>query len=319
MRGQIFHDYHLDTELRGCQGGASVRGNPVGAGLRLRGLVATGFGVGVAMSQIGPKAALTNLSEWAELLTSFLGVLALILIVGGLAWTLWPKAGKTKSNSILFVPLHLGRPSYIDIAKLTIIGVLVVGSFIAVWLAWLRTTQSENIKERAYISISSITTGYKPAIERWPDFLVVNANLAFNIFYSNTGRNPAHNITSYGKSFIGQDSTPVTEKNIVADFYTAIPSDIRASDGFGDILVNEPKFSTGFGPKLSPEDIDNLVSGRKIAYVIGAIQFQDDFGKHTRQVCSYVQAPLSPNGHVIFHNCRIHNSEIDGWSLRSEQ
>jgi hypothetical protein len=52
---------------------------------------------------------------------------------------------------------------------------------------------------------------------------------------------------------------------------------------------------------LSPEEVDNLQHGRRVAIAVGEMRYEDDFGSHDKTICFMVQPP--PGTPVVFQSC----------------
>ena len=67
-------------------------------------------------------------------------------------------------------------------------------------------------------------------------------------------------------------------------------------------------FGTAQGPILSPEDYNNLASGRRVVYLVAEFLFSDDAGSHYRHFCGSLEPPQG-GGELIWGNCAHYNDE----------
>jgi len=68
------------------------------------------------------------------------------------------------------------------------------------------------------------------------------------------------------------------------------------------------QYGSARGQILSPEDYNNLIYGRRVAYLVAELAYQDDAGKHYRHYCQALQPPM-PGGVVIWADCNKYNDE----------
>jgi hypothetical protein len=134
--------------------------------------------------------------------------------------------------------------------------------------------------------------------------------LAVRVDFKDVGTGPSINTDTYSRAFIEDDSTKVNADDAIARF-----KPFFASHDIGSNLIakdQEGNFMTAFGALLSPEDINNLLNNIKVLYVVGEINFKDDFGKHTQYICKSLQRPVSPNT-LIWGTCGKSDDEVDKW------
>ena len=178
-----------------------------------------------------------------------------------------------------------------------------VFGFIGIGLVAIITYRS-GLTERVHVS-HEIRETYGP------NFIPIGEPLAFNIWMETVGNGTAHDIATFSRTFIGNDLSLYSENEVIEQFERwLLTAEVPA---MGTTLTPGMKrATTADGAILSPEDHENLKSGRKVVYIMGLIQFRDDFGKRTQRVCQKLQPPET-GGIVIFQSCSRYNDEISGW------
>lgn len=137
-------------------------------------------------------------------------------------------------------------------------------------------------------------------------FLQVNMPLAFNVVYGNLGSGTATNTAGRGHSFIEANGSDTSEADVLAEFERMRTTE--PSKGMAMLPKGMQQWITARGVTLSPEDKDNLISGRRVVYVVAEFLYADDSGKHTRHYCQYLQTPQA-GGNLIWANCSHYNDE----------
>jgi hypothetical protein len=78
--------------------------------------------------------------------------------------------------------------------------------------------------------------------------------------------------------------------------------------GGSTIPKDEMHFFTAEGPILSPEDLDNILNGRRIVTLVFELSFADDYGTHSVEGCEMLEAPQVSNV-PTWISCEEHNGE----------
>jgi hypothetical protein len=145
--------------------------------------------------------------------------------------------------------------------------------------------------ERAHFAI-------RPGTALQPIPFIANKNLLLNIYYQNVGTGTAYNFLHAERAYIENDDTIISQRKAVETFRY----DLSKPAATGSTVSKEEKgFITAWGPVLSPEDVDNLQQGRRVAIAVGEMRYEDDFGSHDKTICFMVQPP--PGATVILKNC----------------
>jgi hypothetical protein len=163
--------------------------------------------------------------------------------------------------------------------------------------------------ERVHFAITKMKQTYTP----WP---VVGEPLAFNIYYKNVGNGMAFDVVFEARAVLKPDYSSFSEQEAIAEFQKWLQE--RPLKTGLSIPKDLEQWNTASGGILSPEDLNNLLKGRRVMYLVGIIQFRDDFGKHTQQICQFLQPPevTGSGGYSvlgIFAQCDRHNGEVAGW------
>ncbi|HXF14990.1 MAG TPA: hypothetical protein VN517_17690 [Terriglobales bacterium] len=145
--------------------------------------------------------------------------------------------------------------------------------------------------ERAHFAIQAST-----ALQPIP--FIADKNLLLDINYHNVGTGTAYNFLHAERAYIENDDSLISQKKAVETF----KSDLTKPTATGTtVSKDEQGFITAWGPMLSPEDVDNLQRGRRVALAVGEMRYEDDFGSHDKTICFMVQPP--PGSPIIFKNC----------------
>jgi len=173
-----------------------------------------------------------------------------------------------------------------------------------------RGTQVEYVQvERVHISIIKSEFPSNP----WP---LVGEKLGVNIYFKNISNGMAYDVLFKGYSFLKPDYSPYSEKEAIEEFekwLRALPV------GEGSSLAKDTYiWASAGGAIVTPEDLNNLSTGRKVMYVVGVVRFRDDVGKHTLRICQYLQPPEPTRSGATIEfgtmaQCSRYNDEVDGW------
>jgi hypothetical protein len=142
--------------------------------------------------------------------------------------------------------------------------------------------------------------------ERRAEFLQIDAPLAFNVYRTNVGPGTSMNTVGHQYAFIEPDGSPTSESEALARFEKS--KAMEPNTNIGTVPKGNSGFVTAHGATLSPEDYDNLADGRRVAYVVGEVLYEDDSGKHSRHFCYSLETP-QPGGFLIWALCRTFNDE----------
>jgi hypothetical protein len=137
-------------------------------------------------------------------------------------------------------------------------------------------------------------------------FLRVNLPLRMNVYYQNVGNGPAINMRHQGTVYIEPDYSLASVRDAVQKFETWRKTQTDA--GAGTTAKDENGFATFKGDILTPEDSQNIKSGRRIVFVVGEFTFDDDLGSHYHKVCDWLQPP-EVGGAIIFGHCPEYTEE----------
>lgn len=185
-------------------------------------------------------------------------------------------------------------------------GILVVISVLASSII----VYNGNPVERVHFAITRFEPSTTP---NWP---IVGRELELNVYYSNVGNGIAYDTVVEGYTVLRPDYSLFNQEQAVSEFEKRLAT--RPLQQGHSIPTADERWSTALGAILTPEDSANIQTGRKVVFLIGFIQFRDDFGKHTMRFCRYIQPPgMTPDGGVIpfmiFASCEPHNNEVEGW------
>lgn len=174
-----------------------------------------------------------------------------------------------------------------------------------------RGTQVESVQvERAHFSITEIWETSKP---NWP---IVGERLGVNFRYKNVGNGTAYNTGFVGHTVLKPDYTPYSEKEAIEEFEKWLQA-LPVKEG-SSLAKDATAWSTAYGNIVTPEDLNNLTTGRKVMYVVGILQFRDDLGKHSLRICRYLQPPEPTRSgslmkYGVLASCSRYNDEVEGW------
>ena len=126
----------------------------------------------------------------------------------------------------------------------------------------------------------------------------------------------AYNAIFEGRTVLKTDYSPYSEKESIEEFEKWLQA--RPIEEGSSLPKDNRAWATAKGAILTPEDLNNLASGRRVVYVVGILRFRDDFGKHTLRICRYLQPPepTRSGGRIVFGTwayCSRYNDEVEGW------
>jgi hypothetical protein len=134
--------------------------------------------------------------------------------------------------------------------------------------------------------------------------------LAMQVFFKNVGTGPSINTDTYSRLIPEEDESKHSSDDAIGRFkeYEKI-RDI----GTNNIPKDEPgHFMVARGPILGHDDVTNLVSGVRTVYLVGTINFKDDFGSHTQFICKVLEKPVRPDM-ANWGTCGKWDDEKDKW------
>jgi hypothetical protein len=137
-------------------------------------------------------------------------------------------------------------------------------------------------------------------------FLQINSPLSFNVLYTNVGPGVAVNVAYRRAALVEPNISPTSENDALAQFDKMKLSE--PAQGRNTLTKDDKAWVTASGPIVSPEDYDNFVYGRRVAYVIVELSYYDDSGDHTRHLCIALEPP-QPGGVMIWDYCGNYNDE----------
>jgi len=121
-----------------------------------------------------------------------------------------------------------------------------------------------------------------------PTLLAVNQPLAFNLFWKNVGNGSAYEVDARTKSFIEPDFSADSQREVVSRFTSWLGAQPHSSTS---LPKDQETFITASGEILSPEDLANILDGRRVAFVLASVRFKDDFGSHEARLCRSLLPP----------------------------
>lgn len=165
-----------------------------------------------------------------------------------------------------------------------------------------------NPVERVHFAITRYEATYAP----WP---IVGEPLGFNIYYKNVGNGMAYDAKFQAMAVLESDSSQYSQQRAIAEFEKWLQTSPKMRSS---IPKDKELWNSALGAIMTPEDVNNLLKGRKVMYLVGTIEFRDDFGKHTQRICQLLQPPVvtALGGHSelgIFQYCGQYNDEVAGW------
>ncbi|RPI71724.1 MAG: hypothetical protein EHM38_03375 [Geobacteraceae bacterium] len=169
--------------------------------------------------------------------------------------------------------------------------------------------------ERAHFAFTRISYNTQaPPI--WP---VVGKPLAMSFYYKNVGDGTAHNTIVESYAVLKNDDSLISQQQAVTEFHEQLKKRIW-NEGWSQAKEHELWSTTKGGAIISAEDRDNILSGKRTVFLIGLIEFMDDFGKHSQQFCWLLQPSSSSKDgnrlkNAIPGGCNIHNREVNEWVI----
>jgi hypothetical protein len=165
-----------------------------------------------------------------------------------------------------------------------------------------------SLVERVHFAITKFEQTYTP----WP---MVGEPLGFNIYFKNVGNGMAYEADFQAMAALESDSSQYSQQRAIAEFEKWLQAQLKPRMS---IPKDKELWASALGAIVTPEDVNNLLKGRKVMYLVGTIQFRDDFGKHTQRICHFLQPPVvtATGGHSelgIFQHCNQYNDEVAGW------
>ena len=175
--------------------------------------------------------------------------------------------------------------------------------------AWRGTQVEYHQVERVHISFIKTEFQSNP----WP---LVGEKLSVNLYFKNVSNGMAYDVLFNGHSVLKPEYSPYSEKEAIEEFekwLRAFPQEEGSS-----LAKDTYRWASTAGSIVTPEDRNNLSTGRKVMYVVGVVRFRDDVGKHTLRICQYLQPPEpTRSGAGIpfgdFAQCSRYNDEVEGW------
>lgn len=223
----------------------------------------------------------------------------LIAVIGGLA---------SFTNSFLgYKVTNLSGP--LPAAKKRLYDALFIGTGIIAVIC-LGLAASRGAPERAHLKLKP-SLGYifnHPAT--WadaPGFIPVGQMMKFNVEFENVGNGPATNVTHAGRVYIEPDDSITSSQDAVSKFENWRKL-TRPDTATTTIAKADSGWTTSEGDVLTPEDFQNVISGRRLIYQVGAFWFEDDTGGHYHNFCWFLMAPREGEK-IIPALCQEHNEE----------
>jgi hypothetical protein len=189
-------------------------------------------------------------------------------------------------------------------------GAMLLLSLVVTAITAYRGTRVEHVQvERVHISFIQTEFLSKP----WP---LVGEKLGVNIHYKNISNGMAHDVLFYGYSFLKPDYSPYSEKEAIEEFEKWVRVFPEAKES--SLAKDTYRWATAEGAILTPEDLNNLSTGRKVMYVVSVVQFRDDVGKRTLRICRFLQPPEPTRSGASIRfgdmaSCSRYNDEVEGW------
>jgi hypothetical protein len=160
-------------------------------------------------------------------------------------------------------------------------------------------------QERAHLAIRLWPT-YEYNASADPSFLPIGQPLAMNVSYKNVGSGSAFNLATAAYALLEADESKPSQVRAITQFeewnktMPSLPS--------GTLAKDVEHFFTARGQRVSPEDVANLVAGRRVVYIVGLIAFKDDYGDRVQPFCQFLQTP-QVGGALIWGLCSNYNEE----------
>lgn len=164
-------------------------------------------------------------------------------------------------------------------------------------------------RQRAHLALA-VQPAHKPpdtytSLDWWSvayAFIPVDWPLEFNVYYKNVGDGPAFNVYRSGRVYIEPDISLNSSRDAVERFESWRKTEANQRSGW-TIERGESGFVSFKGDIVSPEDYQNLVNGRRIAYIVGLFSWDDDSGAHSHELCKRLQPPFKA-GTSFFRTAR---------------
>jgi hypothetical protein len=186
-------------------------------------------------------------------------------------------------------------------------------SFVAVGLVglvFIGLSAYRGREERAHLQLRpDLRVKFSDSHNLWAkasDFLPVNSQMKLNVNYKNVGNGPATNVTHAGRVYIEPDDSLSSNRDAISKFEAWLKSQPPLTKT--TLTKDETGFGTFEGDILTPEDFQNIISGRRLVYEVGAFWFDDDLGSHDHNICWLLRAPME-GGEIIFQGCYEHTDE----------
>ncbi len=200
-------------------------------------------------------------------------------------------------------------------------GLALVCLFLSTFQVW----HEEKLKAKEGAVFVRVADMY-PRMTTGDDIFPVGENLAVNVWWTVTGREPAMNALVNGQIYLENDYKTETQKEVVKKFQVWWEDQIaryyKGKDGrehppiYPDSeMKDHPQlWQTYLGPEISPADKLAIVNGEKIVFIIGAVRFQDSLGTHEAHECRWVEGhPQSEHWYasISLRECEFWVSPID--------
>jgi hypothetical protein len=139
------------------------------------------------------------------------------------------------------------------------------------------------------------------------DPLAIGQELAFNIHYKQAGPNPVELIETRRWLFIASDYQDSTQDALIKDFQKKLnkPSTLEAPS---TLMPTDNRFVTAFGRNddgslwsITQERLDDLTTGRAIAFIIAQVTYKDVGKVHHLRECAFLQPPARTPW--VWHYC----------------
>lgn len=182
-------------------------------------------------------------------------------------------------------------------------------SLVVAGITAYRGTQVEYVQvERAHFAITEIWETSKP---NWP---LVGEQLGVNFRYKNVGNGTAYNTRFKGHTVLKPDYSPYSEKEAIEEFEKWLQV-LPVTEG-SSLAKDATGWNTAYGAIVTPEDLNNLMTGRKVMYVVSILQFRDDLGNHRLRICRFLQPPEPTRSgslmkYGVLASCSRYNDEAE--------
>jgi hypothetical protein len=132
--------------------------------------------------------------------------------------------------------------------------------------------------------------------------------------FKTSGEAPMEFHGGYSDVVFGLDAKETTQRQVVEQFKTHMRK-LRSSGSTSQTITpGESRIlPTQGGPTPTADDVDSLLLGKKIIFVLGYVEFTDPRGRHIMPNCSFLQPPMSsppkPSDAMVWHYCGEFNKE----------